>query len=217
MKPRKPALTIDLFVFQIQPGPFRTRKLSLLLDTSSGQLEELPGTDTKYDTPHKHANYQDDCEAAPVGGICNCGYYGHFCFVDNDDYLPCVAVVDARNDCLLWLTSEGSRREKRDCRVLVRRVKSQQVPSSMAILRCKASTLATEVQIDGYYCRLAVSNDSNGVPRIGIHRFILLFLLPPRGLVVLRCRQSLPVVLSLFYGLELAAVPRNDTTKVVHE
>ena len=106
MKPRKPVLTIDFFVSQVQPGLLQTRNLSLLLDTSSGQLEEPPDTDVKYDTSHKHANCQDDCKAAPVGGICNCGYYGHFCFADNDDSLPCVAVVDARNDCLLWLTSK---------------------------------------------------------------------------------------------------------------
>lgn len=95
MKPRKPVLTIDFFVSQVQPGPLQTRNLSLLFDTSSGQLDEPPDTDMKYDTSHRHANCQDDCEAAPVGGICNCGYYGHFCPVDNDDYLPCVAVVDA--------------------------------------------------------------------------------------------------------------------------
>ena len=92
MKPREPMLTIDFFVSQVQLGPL---DLSPLFDTSSGQLEEPLDTDMKYDTSHKHANYQDDCEAARAGGICNCGYYGHFCFVDNDDYLPCVAVVDA--------------------------------------------------------------------------------------------------------------------------
>jgi hypothetical protein len=49
----------------------------------------------KYDTPNKHANRQDGCGPAPTGAICSCGYWGHFCFDDNDDYLPCVAVVDA--------------------------------------------------------------------------------------------------------------------------
>lgn len=78
MKPRKPVLTIDFFVFQVQPGLLQTRNLSFLFDTSSDQLEEPLAADMKYDTSHRHANCQDDCEAARAGGICNCGYYGHF-------------------------------------------------------------------------------------------------------------------------------------------
>jgi hypothetical protein len=108
MKPHKPVLTIDFFVSQAQPGPLQTRNLSLFFDTSSGQLEEPPATVMKHDTPHKHANCQDDCEAAPAGGICNCGYYSHFCFVDNDDYLPRVAVVGAWGNCFVLWFDEGT-------------------------------------------------------------------------------------------------------------
>jgi hypothetical protein len=71
-------LTIIFFVSQIQQGLLQARNLSLLFDAPSGQLEEPLATDMKYDASHKHANYQDDCEAAPAGRICNCGYYDHF-------------------------------------------------------------------------------------------------------------------------------------------
>jgi hypothetical protein len=71
------------------------RNLSRLFDASSDRLEALLANDMKYDTSYRHTNCQDDGGPAPTGGICSYGYWGHFCFFDDDDYLPCVAVVDA--------------------------------------------------------------------------------------------------------------------------
>ena len=85
----QPVLTIIFFVSQVHLGRLQTGNLSPLFDASSDQLEEPLATDAKYD------KCQDDCEVAPTDGICNCGQYSHFFFVDNDDYLPYVAFVDA--------------------------------------------------------------------------------------------------------------------------
>jgi hypothetical protein len=56
-----------------------------------------------------------------------------------------------------------------------------------------------------------------GVPRIGIHKFILPFMQPPHW----TCGLALQAVSSCCYftllRLELATVPGSDTTKVVHE
>jgi hypothetical protein len=102
-------LTINFFMSQVQLGPLQIRNLSLLFDASSDRLEELLANDMKYDNSHRHANCQDDCGPAPTGGICNCGYWGHFRFVDNDDCLPYVAVVDAWGDHLFVVANDHGR------------------------------------------------------------------------------------------------------------
>jgi hypothetical protein len=165
MKPRKPVLTIDFFVSQVQPGLLQTRNLSLFFDTSSSQLENPPATVTKYDTSHKHANCQDDCEADPAGGICDGEYYSHSTSLTMTIICLVLQLLMPEGCLFCGLMSEQSRPGKaRFCRALVsvgnfNRHHPAQPYYGSRLRRSLLKSQLTVINADW-----AASNDGDGVP-----------------------------------------------------